>query len=430
MAFCDLYCDPVYGFELGILGEDLSSVHKSKVLSSDQQLSPVYSPDSNHSLPFLSPSRVDECDNEILTCENQTEEVSNIDNDMSSEDFTSFIPIPTLFDAEPEWLLNTLSEEICRLPTNDDVSIDKVVTEISTLDSVGNVGMPLPSVPAGFDSTALLLPLQFATNQLLVGLENPPSRGKVAVATGTPSMPAVPSRNPSAVVATASFKSNVMSSYSSSSSSGGESQRKRSSNTVGAIVESGNKNKMTAKRRRTSAERRTTHGYDEYDSEVEEDFDAACEPTADKSRNAINAKLNREKKKAYIADLERKVTQLRHENGKLTADVDRVNVEKEACVREVQYLRNILINQSTLAKVLAGLPEIRGVHLRSSLFTTATSARLHGDVEQQSAASGHEHDYGGISTSSSSRAGGICLHVNDSRVSVELCSTCANMAAQ
>jgi hypothetical protein len=403
-------------------------VHKSRVLSSDQQLSPVYSPDSNHSLPFLSPSRVDECDNEIITCENQSEEVSNIDSDMSSEDFTSFIPIPTLFDVEPEWLLNTLTEEICRLPTNDVASVDKVVTEMSTLD---NVGMSLSSVPAGFDSTALLLPLQFATNQQVVGLENPPNRGKVAVATKTLSMSAVPSRNPSAVVATASFKSSVMSSYSSSSSSssGGENQRKRSSNNVGAIIESGTKNKMTAKRRRTSAEKRTTHGYDEYDSEVDEDFDAAYEPTADKSRNAVNAKLNREKKKAYIADLERKVAQLRDENGKLTADVDRVNVEKEACVREVQYLRNILVNQSTLAKVLAGLPEIRGVHLRSSLFTTATGARLHGDVEQQSVASGHEHDYGGISTSSSSsRAGGICLHVDNSRVSVELCSTCANMA--
>ncbi|XP_013379617.1 uncharacterized protein LOC106151077 [Lingula anatina] len=133
--------------------------------------------------------------------------------------------------------------------------------------------------------------------------------------------------------------------------------------------------------------------------------------------NAEMAKLNRQKKKAYMQGLESEVQSLRKENEALILKSKRLDEDNVSLQEEVAYLKNVLANQSVLANILQNMDSVKGVTLTSS-FTTKRAANL-------------DHDYRKPSKRARTVApsGGICLHVDKDNVSLEFCPKCALMAS-
>jgi hypothetical protein len=142
------------------------------------------------------------------------------------------------------------------------------------------------------------------------------------------------------------------------------------------------------------------------------------------NRNALNAKLNREKKKAYIASLEARQTKLCRENSKLSTMIADLTFERNKFANEVQYLRSVLANDSALAHLISGING-RNVYL-SEQFETSRKRKLSVD---------DDHDYipfasSAKSSNSSSASAGVCLHVHQSHMSLEFCEQCARMSSK
>ncbi|KAE8627859.1 hypothetical protein XENTR_v10007189 [Xenopus tropicalis] len=139
------------------------------------------------------------------------------------------------------------------------------------------------------------------------------------------------------------------------------------------------------------------------------------------NKNAVAARLNRLRKKEYVRGLENQVTRLSEENKSLQYE------RKSLCSRvrdlegEVHYLRAVLANDSALSLVLSRLTGLGGTRLSTSLFSEP-----HG--------SGGDHDYAlplttGRSEQEANEGGGVCLHVDRDKLSVEFCAVCARSAS-
>ena len=135
-------------------------------------------------------------------------------------------------------------------------------------------------------------------------------------------------------------------------------------------------------------------------------------------KNAIQAKINRQKKKAYVEDLELKVSSLARENDSLKKESKKLVKEKSSLEEEVAYLRSVLANQSALSGLLKNIENVQNVRLTSS-FSRKRSADL-------------DHDYGEKPAVKKPKrsavpavSGGVCLHVDKNDVSIEFCHHCA-----
>ena len=138
-------------------------------------------------------------------------------------------------------------------------------------------------------------------------------------------------------------------------------------------------------------------------------FELDNEPDKQK-KNAIIAKLNREKKKLHISCLEEQNRVLSEENGSLKRKLEKTEKSHELLEEEVIYLKSVIANQSTLSDLLKSI--------NPSSLNLTTSFNL-------------DHDYeGSIKRSRSDVAptGGVCLHVANQQVSMEFCAKCAQMA--
>ena len=142
---------------------------------------------------------------------------------------------------------------------------------------------------------------------------------------------------------------------------------------------------------------------------------------AEVNRNALNARINRQKKKAYMASLEAQKARLLSENKRMKSDMSSLVSERNDLISEVTYLQSVLANDSVLAKLVQS---INGPPLKlSSRFDWAAQKRK--DVES-------DHNYGPPNKlrarTSAVKTGGICLHVSEKQLSMELCHRCARMA--
>lgn len=80
------------------------------------------------------------------------------------------------------------------------------------------------------------------------------------------------------------------------------------------------------------------------------------------SRNAINARENRQKKKEYVKNLEESVDMLKSENSELKNECESLKKTVTNLTDEVEYLKGVLANQSTLASILHKISDIPGCH--------------------------------------------------------------------
>lgn len=133
-------------------------------------------------------------------------------------------------------------------------------------------------------------------------------------------------------------------------------------------------------------------------------------------KNAVQAKINREKKKAYVKSLEDQIDDLKSENVCLKQTATKAEQERQELAEEVAYLKSVLANQSAISGLLKNIGNVENVKLTSSI--------------NRKRGSNHDHDYGSSkrSRTSAGKTAGVCLHVDQGTVSLEFCSKCASMA--
>lgn len=137
---------------------------------------------------------------------------------------------------------------------------------------------------------------------------------------------------------------------------------------------------------------------------------------ADKSRkNAQAARQNRIKKKQYMEELEKDRSTLKTENVILKTRCHEYQAKCQVLQAEVEYLKNILANDSSLASLIKNIPHVPNIKLTSSFVS-------------------RKRPNPGVNTSETSKrlktadARGVCLHVSKDTVSLEFCHKCS-MAA-
>nr|XP_012324946.1 CREB/ATF bZIP transcription factor isoform X1 [Aotus nancymaae]XP_012324947.1 CREB/ATF bZIP transcription factor isoform X1 [Aotus nancymaae]XP_012324948.1 CREB/ATF bZIP transcription factor isoform X1 [Aotus nancymaae]XP_012324949.1 CREB/ATF bZIP transcription factor isoform X1 [Aotus nancymaae] len=136
---------------------------------------------------------------------------------------------------------------------------------------------------------------------------------------------------------------------------------------------------------------------------------------------AAAARLNRLKKKEYVMGLESRVRGLAAENQELRAENRELGKRVQALQEESRYLRAVLANETGLARLLSRLSGV-GLRLTTSLFRDSPAgdhdyALPVGKQQQQDLLEDDDS------------AGGVCLHVDKDKVSVEFCSACARKAS-
>ena len=138
---------------------------------------------------------------------------------------------------------------------------------------------------------------------------------------------------------------------------------------------------------------------------------------------AIQARVNRQKKKKYMQELEESVANLKKENEVLRKSSGKLNKEKNALEEEVLYLRSVLVNDSALSSLLKNIGNVESVNLSSS-FSSQRKRQACLDHDYQLPAKKLR-----VSLHNQKKlGGGVCLHVDKDQVSLEFCSKCAKMA--
>ncbi|CAG5127206.1 unnamed protein product [Candidula unifasciata] len=138
-------------------------------------------------------------------------------------------------------------------------------------------------------------------------------------------------------------------------------------------------------------------------------------------KNAQQAKLNREKKKAYIKSLENDREHLLKENTELSSQLEGMTKKMQNLEAEVDYLKSVLANSSALSGLLKNISNVKEVKLTSSF-----NSRKRGYA--------NDHSYnlvdgrGVKKIKEDSTRAGVCLHVNDGAASLEFCAHCASLS--
>ena len=179
------------------------------------------------------------------------------------------------------------------------------------------------------------------------------------------------------------------------------------------------------------------------------------------NRNAVMAKLNRERKKQHMSHLEKKVGLLGTENDALKKQNVCLRKKVSILAKELQYVKGVLANQSALAGLLNNI-QATGLEFHSSMpvsrvkqdpelhvknetlesaevplgkrrkglndhdYCLETSSRLESNAENcDDFAVGNEDDE---KVPVVPNASGVCLHVSGRSVSLEFCSKCSGNA--
>lgn len=149
------------------------------------------------------------------------------------------------------------------------------------------------------------------------------------------------------------------------------------------------------------------------------------------SKNAIAARENREKKKQYVANLERDLKHYKEENSKNVALLDTFKKNQEALVTEVQYLRGCLANSAEISAVIREVKKIPNV---KQVTTSLGINSKNQESRKRCLRSENEENESGpakkkrLQALTGSDRAGICVHVNDGAISLEFCSQCHRSA--
>lgn len=154
------------------------------------------------------------------------------------------------------------------------------------------------------------------------------------------------------------------------------------------------------------------------DTDADDDNATSANVSDRNKRNAIQAKINRERKKAYITGLENDVKELTDKNAKLCSELSASKKTIDSLQEEILYLKNVITNDSALSAVLQS---VRASKTDLSTSFEVSRKRANDSLCSKEPASKRVNNRTLI-------GGGICLHVENSNVSLEFCRSCSKMA--
>ena len=132
-------------------------------------------------------------------------------------------------------------------------------------------------------------------------------------------------------------------------------------------------------------------------------------------RNAINARVNRQKHKLYVDGLEAEVEELKKANQDLEQKYQG-SIDKMADMQNhIKYLENVIANDISISNILNKLGTVENVKLSSSI---SRKRKLTTDSDTAM----------DLSEPATKVSGGVCLHVDKNNVSIEFCEKCAEKA--
>ena len=156
------------------------------------------------------------------------------------------------------------------------------------------------------------------------------------------------------------------------------------------------------------------------------------------TRNAIAARENRERKKAQFRDMEEQVEQLEEENQRLQNENECKTNAMATLIQEVTYLRGVVSNTPEIAALIQSIRKTPAIKDFRTSFGTSLRSNPRGKKiqdENQTPATSLKKSLlkNPVSPPASKSAGeksGVCLHVVNGSVSLEICANCSRMAAR
>ena len=132
------------------------------------------------------------------------------------------------------------------------------------------------------------------------------------------------------------------------------------------------------------------------------------------SKNAILARENRFKKKKFLESLVRQNKIIYRENSQLKKKCDRYDKITRNLRKEISYLRSIILNQSSLSKLLQNIPTLMQDQLDDSADEVI-------DVLNDAHKDSDELNQEKLDS-------GICLHVASNTLHLSMCPSCNSKA--
>ena len=145
-------------------------------------------------------------------------------------------------------------------------------------------------------------------------------------------------------------------------------------------------------------------------------------------KNAIQARMNRQRKKQMVQSLESQVDELAFENKTLKTENSSLREERDGMADEIVYLKNVLANESMLSKVLKNIGQVSEVRLSKAFSKKRKSASDANSKLEHSKNHCSATDCQKCKNTIAQMGSGVCLHVENNDVSLEFCSKCAKMA--
>ena len=150
------------------------------------------------------------------------------------------------------------------------------------------------------------------------------------------------------------------------------------------------------------------------------------ESHVEKSRkNAEAARQNRLKKKRYLEELEKEHSDVKRENVILKTKCHEYQQRCQRLQAEVEYLKNVIANESMLSSLIQNIPNVPNVNLTSSFASRKRPLAGSSTDKDGSAALKKSKPSKDVKSSS-----GVCLHVAKDLVSIEFCQHCSLQATQ
>lgn len=148
------------------------------------------------------------------------------------------------------------------------------------------------------------------------------------------------------------------------------------------------------------------------------------------SKNAVLARENRRRKKEYLSSLEGEISDLKTDKTQLTTELATANSTIDNLNEEIEYLKSVIANETTLGALLQNIPTAKSVSLkRGCQATTSSATKVKTEPEDKRHKA--DHDYLSLTTKAKSNSRpGVCLHVADGSVSLEFCGKCNHKSQQ
>ena len=152
-------------------------------------------------------------------------------------------------------------------------------------------------------------------------------------------------------------------------------------------------------------------------------------------KNAMQAKVNREKKKKYVNSLEKDIEKLGKENKELKDENVELKKDLGSLEEEVRYLKSVLVNASALSSLLRNISGVSELKLSASIVGRKRGASDFADHSYTSAVKGRG-DYDKAENKAKRlkmvhenlEKAGVCLHVSGNEASLEFCAKCSSLA--